>query len=588
MSTFEQLSREVVRRFLHTVVVVDDKAFGARRTEPTSDVEPLPDLQTPGEIQEPGAPEPGRGSGNESGSSVGDVRVNKQESADAADPEELDARSLIELFAREGLVCAVLEPRPGDDPILTPTLRAAKRADVVLLDWDLHKDNGEKATEIINAMLSADSEEPASGRLRLIVIYTGAPGLEQVTDSIRKALTESKHEPTRDNFSLFGPKRSWRIVVLGKDTRQLRHDPTSKSQVCALEKLPERIRIEFATLTSGLISNVALESLATLRDNTHMLLGNLRSDMDPAYVAHRVMLGSPDDAVEYVAEIIVSEIGTMIHGFELGHRSAGREALEAWIRERGETVRSNLKSLLGSKDVSVDQVVKLVHDGWAAWDGHGLTKQEFKDKGVVVHDRATEIFSDATGKGAATDDQFAIVTSFAKRYATAGTQPAPRLTLGTMLKEKRDDKAKGAAPTPYLLCIQPRCDSVRVEKKGRNFIFIPAKPSAEGRFDLVIRDPEDGSTVRIELRNKAKYIQVIPFKPAKEDVIRAQRSGEDSTFVFEAPDGQSVRQFLWVGQLKEAQAQRIANQFAADLARVGLDEYEWLRRSALPKGSRSE
>ena len=37
--------------------------------------------------------------------------------------------------------------------------------------------------------------------------------------------------------------------------------------------------------------------------------------------------------------------------------------------------------------------------------------------------------------------------------------------------------------------------------------------------------------------------------------------------------------YYWVLDLKESHAQRIANEFSANLARVGLDESEWLRRS---------
>jgi hypothetical protein len=38
--------------------------------------------------------------------------------------------------------------------------------------------------------------------------------------------------------------------------------------------------------------------------------------------------------------------------------------------------------------------------------------------------------------------------------------------------------------------------------------------------------------------------------------------------------------FIWILDLKEAHAQRIANLYAARLSRVGLDESEWLRRWA--------
>lgn len=45
-------------------------------------------------------------------------------------------------------------------------------------------------------------------------------------------------------------------------------------------------------------------------------------------------------------------------------------------------------------------------------------------------------------------------------------------------------------------------------------------------------------------------------------------------------DAGADEMFQWVFDLKDADAQKVANHFAAQLARVGLDESEWLRRSS--------
>ncbi len=58
-------------------------------------------------------------------------------------------------------------------------------------------------------------------------------------------------------------------------------------------------------------------------------------------------------------------------------------------------------------------------------------------------------------------------------------------------------------------------------------------------------------------------------------MIRAKE--ENGTFVFDTTD---KKRFEWVSELKSEHAQRIANNFAAKLSRVGLDESEWLRRGA--------
>jgi hypothetical protein len=44
--------------------------------------------------------------------------------------------------------------------------------------------------------------------------------------------------------------------------------------------------------------------------------------------------------------------------------------------------------------------------------------------------------------------------------------------------------------------------------------------------------------------------------------------------------GQDPRRFEWIGELRESTALRIAKRVADRLSRIGLDESEWLRRSA--------
>jgi hypothetical protein len=58
-------------------------------------------------------------------------------------------------------------------------------------------------------------------------------------------------------------------------------------------------------------------------------------------------------------------------------------------------------------------------------------------------------------------------------------------------------------------------------------------------------------------------------------VVKAQKDPNVADFFFLESQG---KKFIWVGELKFAYAQRIINQFATQFSRVGLDEFEWLRR----------
>ena len=150
--TFRDLSKKVVERFLQTVVVLDDGAFMDSPVGVLTVQEPDKNVPILGEETEDAATSP-----------------------EASGPftRNLDAQELITNFAERGLVCAVLAPwkdKNGSDA----TINAARRADIVILDWKLG-DKGEQATSIIRSLIEKD--EATGGRLRMIVVYTAEPRL---------------------------------------------------------------------------------------------------------------------------------------------------------------------------------------------------------------------------------------------------------------------------------------------------------------------------------------------------------------------------------------------------------------------------
>lgn len=70
---------------------------------------------------------------------------------------------------------------------------------------------------------------------------------------------------------------------------------------------------------------------------------------------------------------------------------------------------------------------------------------------------------------------------------------------------------------------------------------------------------------------------MVSFTPTAEGVVRAHNDG--ASFLFASDSDRD--HYRWVAALKYEDAQKVINKFAAHIARVGLDESEWLRRSAL-------
>ena len=186
--TFDAHIASVVESFLQTVVVVDDQALTSREGVEPASVEEQPE-------------EAARGRGVHSG-----LRA-------PAEPEEhdLDPKAVTDAFAQHGLVRLPPPNEEGED-IDEMFLRAARRADLVILDWVLHRDEGRKTLKLVEKILE-DDEHPARRRLRTIVIYTGQPDLhdvaEKLAQTIESAYSDCELELDDDGLTMTkGPVRA--------------------------------------------------------------------------------------------------------------------------------------------------------------------------------------------------------------------------------------------------------------------------------------------------------------------------------------------------------------------------------------------
>ena len=147
--------------------------------------------------------------------------------------------------------------------------------------------------------------------------------------------------------------------------------------------------------------------------------------------------------------------------------------------------------------------------------------------------------------------------------------PAPELRLGTIVVDANTENIN------YYVCILPKCDCVRLPAEGRYFPFLPLLKVASSDFGYVIND--NNNLIDLQLNIKAYEINQIHFKPLRRG-LSVYASQVSNSWVFKSSDPSfSLR---WVAELKTDHAQRIANDFARELSRVGLTESEWLRRCA--------
>ena len=537
--TLMDFSVQNVSNFLQTVVVMDDKA---RFKLPPPDN----DNNSTSRVSE--------------GDNEGPIGAHanlispQPDTADPlVDPEDLDAKALVDGFAKEGIACTILQP-DSDDNVITQVTKVAEMADIVVLDWILDKDNGKRTTSLIRKLIR---EEGGSDRIRLIAIYTGERDLGDVADRVYQVLSTSSGEvPDRlsDFVAVKGPVR---IAVFGKE-----HTPVPPEDTCltnrlvSISELPNRLIHEFAEMTNGLLPNVAIAGLSEIRTQTHKLLTKFSCSLDPAYLGHRLLLPNPSDAEEEVVAMFVAEILSILEHGNVA-KQGGIASIRAWIDEMNansslrplplsETPQDAQDTLLGILENGIDNTpnVRLGNWKWA---------------------QVTHAFTPEDSFAEESNRQFATMMHVKTRYRGR----PPSLTLGTILFSKSDHCAT------FWICLQPKCDSVRV-KERKSFPLVPMVQvkDQKGDFEIVVK--HRGCWVLLRVPREPAEINMFTFEPDYASMEQVTATPNDSTWNFTPIEGPS---FEWVAELKDEHAQRITNEFAASFSRVGVNVSEWVRRS---------
>ena len=281
------------------------------------------------------------------------------------------------------------------------------------------------------------------------------------------------------------------------------------------------------------------------------------------------MLPIPDDAKNLAVDIIASEFHSLLENLEVGN-VADINTIGAWLKMKKSGNAYSLNGSWGDVELEWKEICECQRIGIEEFDWEPyLSNSKQKKLKSNVHKTLTQTFCNDEDDFQESDYKFAVLTSIKNLYS--GSQ-SPILTLGTILKKLPIDHSDDS--DRFWLCIQPRCDCVRIEE-NRNFFFLPLdKVEEDDKFDLVVK-LDDGDYEKLKINQKIYDSNHFQFSSncADDQVVRAEREGSD--YIFEATD---ESRFKWISELKNQHAQRIVNNFAANISRVGLDESEWLRR----------
>ena len=541
--TFLSYTRNVVESFLQTVVVLDDLAvMSPIDTEQMS-------AAVSGTIEVPNYPGPSL------------PAPTLEPDGSAAIGARLDATAVINGFADIGSVCAVLSPAPNDE-FRDRTIKAAHRADIVILDWKIHDSVGDKALSVMRDILQADQQ-----RLRLIAIYTGEPNLHEIAKRTKEVVDEFYEEDELVELSAFQmAKGPLRVVVLAKEGA-LNGQPDLKCQEVTEHQLAHRLASDFALMTGGLVRNSAIAGIAAIRDNAHRILAEFDTTLDPAYLGHRLLLSHPPDAEEHIAEALGSELISVLEESRIGTH-ANADAIQLWLAHR-EHDGLNL-----SDPFTFPQGLSAI-DGWCNLLLLGIDRPgvALPTKKSTLRRQAAAPFSENSEDATRSNRRFAALLSLKARYPSRD----PKLTIGTILRTQ--DGHQNA----YWLCLQPKCDSVRLDAPS-GFPLMPLVPlervavgADKTPLRLVVETGRD-QWINLGIEPKPSELSIRFFVPGPnppgEVIASEEQPGE---FCFRDADG---KEYFWVAAMKDEHALEVAGQVASALARPGPNNAEWLRKAS--------
>lgn len=509
---------------------------------------------------------------------------------------DLDAFELTRTFAAKKKICAVYDPQTKED--IEHFKAIAAKADIVVLDWFIEIDEDEPVGEDAEEDDEADAQDQTvrgtytkeiienivkinTDGLKVILVYTGETDLEGIATEIHNNVPGSIL--TAVNCQIV--YKNIKILVRAKSNNEdgedgrFNHLPQLRDKVLKYEDLPEFLLTEFTKLTEGLLSNFALKSLSTLRANTSKILGLYNKKLDHAYLEHKSAIPSNEDAEHLIIEIFKDSIGDLLH-YKQVHNQISKGVVKSWMNDKIDTITLSFKKKDGTdyvpdttftrnKELLLSLLYSEQQDVQKKYiDIFTPLASKTKAEDFVKHLKLNNIDlfinpSDVPNK-AELISEFAKLTHHKNVFLPVGSKPV--LTLGTVLKSKSTGK--------YLICIQQKCDSVRIlAGEQRKFLFLPLEAVATGNFNFITHD-----NVKLKLGSKSYGIRTLKFAGAKDGVVKAtQLNGK---FIFkQIYANKADEKFEWVLDLKDLHSQRIVADYAATLSRVGLDESEWLRRS---------
>lgn len=418
---------------------------------------------------------------------------------------------------------------------------------------------------IIKSALFDDEQVKKS--LKMILVYTGDfTILKEIIEDIYADVFNKDVNYIFDNNELKISSPEFKILVRSKKV-VINNEGNKKFEkyMVEYEDIPKFILEEFTLMTSGLLSNFALLSLTTLRENSSKILGLFSKEMDASYLGHKAIIPKQEDAEDLLVELFGDTVKDLLYYIYNVNSNIRENLINSWIDnyiEEEDLVnegkvfkkkKSVLKEFLCSNSENINSRFNTILNQI--------------DRGLknYLNQNPTKLFTnnDEINNSIERDKSFAKLTHHKSLFIPKNTRP--KLTLGTLIKSTKIDN--------YFICIQQKCDSVRIPKHTeRKFLFIPLLISTD-KFDFLTPNG-----IGLKKDNNSYSLRTIKFLCLDDSGVILLKKMKIINLSSNKSTPQIQMNNLNGFLILKIYIPKIIIEYTSRLSRVGLDQSEWHRR----------
>ena len=575
--TISDFSRDAVCRYLRSVVLIDDNLFNAsERHSRQNDL----DLDSPPILilnNDDVAPD------------LATMTFDADEDDRRADDNWVDARSVTDGFAKEGIVCGVYEPKEfpetnfESDGNFKTLLKVCTNADVFILDWHLFRGNQNAVAHLLKYILSEDNRNTSPKPVRFCAIYT-ADRVDAICDKVHAAFKQIESSARLDVDARKVCAGGLTVCIYAKE------EATSSGAVAAKD-LAGRIISDFAKTYEGILPALALRGIASIRENTKRILDKFPVGMDPALVLHSGLTIGGQAIAEDVTNLIGDEVSSVLSDLQVSSNEIYdlcaeyvKGCADSDFRQTDDS-EINKAIASGAGEGAIRNFICRVFNQRTLFpkDSDGAYKAVFSKCKETPNPRFTpnllKLLKSYVERKIKSPVKFgALSAMFCQRTSYSAKR---MLRFGTVV---RDIAERGV----YYLCLMPSCDSIRlldyevlkhsdgIEENRHKVHYFPfwkldaVKDGGMSKAHGLVVKGDDGAYCPLCARGKIRE----NFRLQKFYSCHGIVEFSDDNCVRTTDD---ARTFEWVAELKSAHIQRMAEFVSREFSRVGLAESEWLR-----------